>query len=103
MGAPLGNKNNAKGKPITDALQRAVAQDNGKRIRAGVEKVLNAFAAGDPWALQFVSDRLDGKPHQTSEVAVKRNDVRDYSTAELAEIIGGTGAVGQEAGAGLAH
>lgn len=104
MGAPVGNKNNSKGKPITDALRRAIAQDDGKRIREGVEKVLDAFALGEPWALQFVSDRMDGKPHQTSDVTINDNrDARDYTTAELLQAIAAERATGEKASAGVTH
>lgn len=64
-GAPLGNTNGAKGKVVTDAIRKALAADDWKRLRLGAEKVAEAYAAGEQWAVQFVADRMDGKPHQT--------------------------------------
>lgn len=60
-GAPFGNTNGAKGKPLVDALRRAAAQDNWHRLRAGCNKVMDLFERGEPWAVAFVADRLDGK------------------------------------------
>lgn len=57
----------ALNKPFLDAVTRAIAQDDGKRLRAAAEKLLNAAEAGEPWALQMVADRLDGKPRQQIE------------------------------------
>jgi len=58
-------------KPFLDALNRAIAQDNGKRLRNAAEKLLTAADAGEPWALQMVADRLDGKPKQQTELTGK--------------------------------
>lgn len=64
-GAPLGNTNATKGKLVTDAIRKALAADDWRRLREGAEKVADAFAAGESWAVQFVADRQEGKPHQT--------------------------------------
>jgi hypothetical protein len=37
-------------------------QDDGARLRAGVEKLLDAFGNGEQWAINLVWDRLEGKP-----------------------------------------
>ena len=68
-GAPLGNKNAVGSKPWTDALQRAIAQDNGKRLRAGAEALLDRIAEGDLTAMQIYADRIEGKPHQSLVLA----------------------------------
>jgi len=68
MAAPFGNKNNAKGKVWGDALRKAIVQDDHKRIRLGIEKLLDAHAAGEPWAIKEIADRLDGKAAQSVEV-----------------------------------
>lgn len=57
----------ALNKPFLDAVTRAIKQDDGKRLRAAAEKLLDAAGAGEPWALQMVADRLDGKPKQQIE------------------------------------
>ena len=46
------------------ALNRAIAQDDGKRLRRAAEKLLNLAADGDVAALKELGDRLDGKPAQ---------------------------------------
>jgi hypothetical protein len=64
MGAPIGNQNAVRAKHVRDALLRAAASDDFRRLRAGCEKVMDLFAQGEPWAVQFVADRLDGRPPQ---------------------------------------
>jgi hypothetical protein len=44
-----------------DALRRAIAQDDGKRLRDAAEKLLTEASRGKPWALAMLADRLDGK------------------------------------------
>lgn len=62
MAAPIGNQNASKSRLVHDELRKLAAQDNFKRLRAGLNKVMNAFEAGEPWAAQFVRDSLDGRP-----------------------------------------
>ena len=62
-GAPLGNQN-WKGKIWGDSLRRAIAQDNGKKVRSAIEKLLDKAAEGEPWAIKELADRLDGKAAQ---------------------------------------
>ncbi len=69
MGAPAGNQNAAKSKLVHDALRKMVIQDDQKRLRNGLEKVMQAFEEGEPWAVQFVRDSLDGKPAQSMTVS----------------------------------
>lgn len=66
-GAPLGNQNAKKGKVVTDGIWRSLARDDFKRFNEGCEKVADAFAAGEQWAVNFVADRKDGKPVQALE------------------------------------
>lgn len=68
MGAPVGNRN-AVGqqdseRPFRDALRRAIAQDNGKRLRDTAEKLLTLASEGEPWAVKELVDRTDGKATQ---------------------------------------
>src|SRR5688572_5520950 len=55
-------------KPFREALDRAIAQDDGKRIRKAADKLLDLAAAGEPWAIQMLADRLDGRAAQTTHV-----------------------------------
>ena len=65
-GAPIGNKNAQKGRIWNDQLRKAIAQDDGKRLRASVEQLLNLASNGEPWAIKELADRLDGRPKQTN-------------------------------------
>lgn len=65
IGGQLGNKNAVASKPWTDALQRAIAQDNGKRLRAGAEALLDKIAEGDTQAIALLADRMEGKAPQS--------------------------------------
>ena len=60
-GAQPGNQNARKTKPFWHALDRAIAQEDGKRLRDAAEKLLNFAAAGEEWAIKELGDRLDGK------------------------------------------
>ncbi len=63
-GAPIGNKNACKSKVWSDALHRAIAQDQGKRVRLAAEKLLDEASMGRQWAIRELADRLDGRPRQ---------------------------------------
>ena len=70
-GAPLGNKNGAKGKTWADALRKALLQyesDGVVRTQALFQiatKVVEKALEGDATAVREIGDRLDGKPAQT--------------------------------------
>lgn len=68
MGAPVGNKN-AVGqqdseKPFREALNRAIKQEDGRRVRAAAEMLLDKASDGEPWAIKELADRVDGKVAQ---------------------------------------
>jgi len=56
-------------KPFMQALGRAIAQDDAKRLRQCAETLLDLAAQGEAWAVQMLADRLDGKPKQQTEVS----------------------------------
>lgn len=56
-------------KPFLEALRRAIKQDDSVKLRQAAEKLLDAAAAGEPWAIQHLADRVDGKPKQQSEIS----------------------------------
>jgi uncharacterized lipoprotein YmbA len=68
-GAPLGNKNASHAKPFLNALERAIAQEDAKRLRAAAEKLLDMAAEGVPWALEFLVERLDGRVAQSVSIS----------------------------------
>lgn len=67
-GAPIGNRNASKTKLWEDAIRRAVLADDGKRLRAIAERLLDKAAEGDVAAIKELGDRLDGKPKQSTEL-----------------------------------
>lgn len=69
MGAPLGNKNATKNKPFAEAINRAIAQDDGKRLREIAEKLLTMAADGEIQAIKELADRTDGKAMQAIEAS----------------------------------
>lgn len=77
-----GNKHAAKSRMFDAALKRAIAQDDGERLRKAAEKLLDLAAEGSPWAIGQLADRLDGKAQQS--VTVERKNVTDLSLSELA-------------------
>ena len=82
-GNPSGRSVEAK--PFIAAVQRAIKQDDGKRLRECAEKLLDLAAAGESWAVGMLADRLDGRPHQTVDATV------DHSvTVEIIKLAGRT-------------
>lgn len=63
-GRPAGLKTGIFG----EALRRAIAQDDGERLRDAAEALLTNAAKGEPWALGMLADRLDGKAHQSTSL-----------------------------------
>ncbi len=74
-GNPLGGP---KDKIVTDAIRVAVLDviKTGKhkgttKLRRIAEVVADAASEGQPWAVQMIADRLDGRPLQQSEAKVE--------------------------------
>jgi hypothetical protein len=65
-GNPAGS---AKIKRFYAALDRAIVQEDGKRLREAAEKLLDEAAKGESWAMQMLADRLDGKAAQSVTIA----------------------------------
>ena len=70
----LGEIANPKGrgvgaKPFQAALSRVLAQDTTK-LRKIADQLVNAAMAGEPWAIQMIADRLDGKVIQQIQTSV---------------------------------
>lgn len=82
MAFQKGNQLGAKSKLFDAALKRAIAQDDGVRLRNAAEKLLELAATGEAWAIRELADRLDGKSQQN--VSVERKNVSDLSLSELA-------------------
>jgi len=69
VGAPVGNKNAAKGSQLTALLHAALNANDRLKLRLGVEKVADAFAEGERWAIEFVFDRFEGKAVAKQEIS----------------------------------
>lgn len=63
-GAQPGNKNATKNKPWSEAINRALLAEDGKRLRELAEKLITKALEGDVTALKEIGDRVDGKPAQ---------------------------------------
>jgi predicted transcriptional regulator len=80
-GAPIGNKNAQKGQIWNDSLRKAIAQDDGRRLRASVEQLLNLASNEEPWAIKELADRLDGRPKQTN--VLEASDEPELKTIKI--------------------
>lgn len=65
-GNPAGTKREPK---FAAAVDRAILQDNGERLRQAAEKLLELAAQGEAWAVKELADRLDGKPAQAVSIS----------------------------------
>ena len=83
MAFEKGNTLAGKSKLFDQALRRAIAQDDGKRLRECAESLLNLAAAGEAWAVKELADRLDGRAVQTANVNIQ-GDPQEMGTDELA-------------------
>lgn len=69
-----GNKAAAKGRTVEKLLERILLQEDSRRLRQGLEVLMNKVADGDQRALEFVTDRLDGKPKQAIDVGGQQDN-----------------------------
>lgn len=69
-GAPIGNKNAVKNKPWSDAINRALLAEDGKKLRALADKLIDKAMEGDVPALREIGDRMEGKAMQAIEATV---------------------------------
>lgn len=70
-GAPKGNKNGSHDKPWADAIRRALLANDGQKLRALAEKLVERGVGGDVAAIREIGDRIDGKPKQEVAAEVK--------------------------------
>lgn len=82
----------AKRRLITSNIERELLQafedkniTKGRRI---AEQVVELALGGDKWAIQFITERTEGKPEQTVNV---RQAVEELTDDELAAIAAGSG------------
>ena len=88
-------------KPFFEAIKMelSAAGGNHKALREVARKLIEQAMLGEPWAIQMIADRLDGKPAQESTVTIEKRDASDWSMAELDAILDGARAsrMGKEA------
>lgn len=70
-GGQPGNNNATKNKPWREAIDKAIKQDKGKRLRQAAEAMLTAASEGKEWAISELGDRLDGRASQQVELGNK--------------------------------
>lgn len=63
-GGQPGNDNAGKNRPFAEAIRRAIAQEDGKRLREIAERLISMAASGDISAIKEFADRADGKAIQ---------------------------------------
>lgn len=92
----MGVSGNPNGRPpseraFANALRVAVTQtakDGQPRLRKIAEKAVEQALAGQSWAIQFIADRLDGKPVQESVNTHEfKRDATDWTRDELVALI----------------
>jgi len=70
-GAQPGNSNAVKGKAFLAALRKVMAEfGEGEGVDGGLRKLARKLATaalddGEPWAMQEIMNRFDGKPAQS--------------------------------------
>lgn len=64
-GAPLGNSNATKNRPITDLMRRALAQNNSEKARALADALIRRAIVESDRAATEVLDRIEGKVPQS--------------------------------------
>lgn len=66
-GAPEGNKNATKNRPIADALRRVLLANDGEKMRQLVEAHVKRAIESSDAAAKEILDRIDGKVPQPLE------------------------------------
>lgn len=70
-----------------EVLHRAIKQDNGERVRAAAEKLLDLAAEGEQWAAKELMDRLDGKAKQQLEATIDASVHFDETLGSAARLL----------------
>lgn len=66
-GAPIGNRNGAKGREWFETLRKSCVQR--KTLEKMAEVVCDAAEKGEQWAIVEIANRFDGKPAQAVELS----------------------------------
>lgn len=87
VGAPKGNKNATKGKLFEGVIKRALMENDGKRLRTIVEKIIERAEDGDMMAARELLDRIDGKPKQAVEISGDAENPLQVVTHTAAQLL----------------
>lgn len=79
-----GNQAAAKGRTVEKLIERINLQEDSKRLRQGLEALMDKVADGDQRALEFVTERLDGKPRQAVDIGGQEGNPLIISKIERA-------------------
>jgi len=63
-GAPIGNKNATKNRPITEALRRVLLAEDGKKLRELTEAIVKRSIESSDAAAREILERIEGKVPQ---------------------------------------
>ena len=81
-----GNQISARSQRLSRALERALAADDWKRLHQGCDRLADAFAEGQAWALQMVFDRVEGRARQSIDVS-SNADARGLDLAQVVQAV----------------
>lgn len=73
-GAPLGNKNATKNRPITEAMHRALLAEDGKKLRALADALIDRAISESDAAAREVLERVEGKVAQALQLGSDPNE-----------------------------
>jgi hypothetical protein len=79
-------KKREKRRLITNALEREIVQfeDDKRGVKQGeaaskiAKNIVEMALDGDKWAVEFIADRTEGKPQQTSKVDVEHSGAIEH-------------------------
>lgn len=82
-----GNPSGAKTeKRFLSALNKAIAQDDSKKLRKAADKLLDLAAEGEAWAIKELADRLDGRAVQIADVRITDDRAEELNDNDLNDI-----------------
>ena len=81
-----GHQYSAKAQRLSRALERALAADDWKRLHQGCDRLADAFAEGQAWALQMVFDRVEGRSRQQVDITSSA-DARGLDLAQVVQAV----------------
>lgn len=68
-GGQVGNKNASKNKLWAETINRALLAEDGRKLRALADRLIDKALEGDVTALKEIGDRMDGKSVQAIEAS----------------------------------